>query len=1518
MSDSQALRKPITVAIGASSGGLEALKKFMGSVPENPGYAIVIVQHLAPDHKSSLAELLSKVSLIPITVVEDHETILLNKAYVIPPGTQLEIIDNQLRLKERDATHGNRYLIDKLFQSMAKDMSSRCIGVILSGSGEDGVFGVREIKAAGGVVLVQEPSTAQNQEMPLNAIKQNTVDKVLPPEAMPELIANYIKHPHTIEPINRDKEKENESSLHEISAVLRHHESFDLRQYKPGTILRRITRRMGLLGIEDYNSYLAHLRQYSEERRNLTKDLMIKVTDFFRDTTAFEVLESKVIEQIINNLRKDEEIRVWVAGCATGEEAYSLAILIREQLKKKNRHNSVRIFATDIDDESIAFARRGLYPSNISQTIPSDYLDRYFIKQSDYRFLIREEIREGISFARQNLTYDPPFSRLHLVSCRNLLIYLKREFQKNVLQNFYFSLLPEGSLFLGTSETISPAEDLFKPISAKWRIYKKQAGADKKVRIYTRLGMHSSPISFEKSLPKRINKGRDRRDSTYQALANIILPPTIVADGDDKILFRHGDLAEFTIVASGIPSLDVYNCLPKNYSSRIRGLIYKVRKSRKTQKFSITHTSSKEKAKTEVIVTVRLMTDYANFDENAIAISFEKEIEQLIANSDEESANNLPTESDSLALELAETKEELQNTIEELETSSEELKAAHEEALSTNEEIQSANEELEASTEELRSLNEELSTTNDQLKEKISDLRQAKDDTKNFFDSTNIATVFVNDRLEIQRFTPAAEELLKLGRNDFGRNLSTLPSPLIDAEIIEASRSVFQKFRPEKFEKSIGEEYHYDCSVTPYRTEDHRVNGIVLVFQDVTELRKLTKRAEFREKQQAALALLSQKALTETDTDSLLQQAVRQVAHVLDIDCCGIFGLDDEANQLKMVAGIGWEPGIVGNLILPNSIHTEVGYSLSQKNPLIVSNLANEKRFEPSSLAVDHNMKSLLSCVINHREPPFGFLGIYSKSEQCFSDDDANFITAICNLLSTALKAKEALENLKQSETRLQIAKDKGKLGVYEWDIINEKIVWDEFNKKIWGLRSKETPTYNDFESGVHPEDIERVNKAIEIAMNDFPNGRYQCHYRVINRLDRKIYWLEASGTVIFENKQPAWFVGMIVDVTEYKELLHKMENLVEQLEEADKKKNNFLSMLGHELRNPIGVVSGCLEDMKEEARVDTMIMSMAERNIDAVTRLLDDLLDLSRISREKIKIKKEQIDLTDLLEDCMYAVEKRFYAKKCKIESTLSDSIVLFADYVRLEQIFSNILNNAFKFSPQKSVIKLTATKSNNFAVIKIKDSGQGIEQKHLEKIFEPFYQENTTASDGLGVGLALVKKLVELHEGRVSAESLGKGEGTTITIELPLIEAITTDVAVQSQAGKDIFQGLKLLLIEDNEELAEITAGALTRRGCEVIVCHDGESGLQTALKEKPQVAIVDIEIPKLSGYEVAEELSARETFPALIALSGFGHQEARDKALASGFIEHFAKPIKFDKLAAAISEGLKNRAIKHHKKF
>jgi len=842
------------VGIGASAGGLAAFEAFFSGMPADadPNMAFVLVQHLAPDHNSILTDLVRRYTRMQVFEVQDGMAVQPNCAYIIPPNHDMAFLNGTLQLLAPAAPRGQRLPIDFFFRSLAQDQHERAIGVVLSGTGSDGTQGVRAIKGEGGMIMAQNPESTEYDGMPRSAIATGLVDFELPPAEMPAQIISYVAHafgkpPH---PATAPPHKA-ESALKKIFVLLRAQTGHDFSMYKPSTIHRRIDRRMAVHQIDTLNDYVKYLQQNPVEVEALFRDLLIGVTSFFRDPEAFKALEEQVIPKLFAGKPAGASVRVWSTGCSTGEEAYSLAILLQEHLETLKQSFNVQIFATDIDSIAIATARTGLYPASIAADISPERLGRFFLAESDgSMYRINKSIRDMLVFSEHDLVRDPPFSRLDLISCRNLMIYMGGELQKRLIPIFRYALNPGGFMFLGTSETVGEFGDMFATLDRKLKLYQRKDDIHGTRR--TALGHFLPFTSMEGKASQTSGKtpatGKlPLRELAEQAILNQITLVGVLVNAQGVILYLHGRTGMYLEPAPG--EAGVNNILKMAREGLRRDLTTALHKATVTKETvrceGLRIKTNGHFTMANLIVCPVLTNINSTLEDTLFLVLLEETSDAATPVATESAVPPLGVDCDAdadvdarisaLKQELRAKEEYLQTTNEELETSNEELKSSNEEMQSINEELQSSNEELETSKEELQSVNEELATVNAELQTKVTDLSQANNDMNNLLAGTGIATVFVDHQLRILRFTPAATQIINMIISDVGRPVRHIVSNLVGYDSLVAdAQAVLDTLTPKEVEVETTEGKWYTMRIRPYRTLDNVIEGAVITFFDIT------------------------------------------------------------------------------------------------------------------------------------------------------------------------------------------------------------------------------------------------------------------------------------------------------------------------------------------------------------------------------------------------------------------------------------------------------------------------------------------------------------------------------------------------------------------------------------------------------------------------------------------------------------------------------------------------------------
>ena len=827
------------VGIGASAGGLAAMEVFFKNIPADNKMetAFILIQHQAPDRKSILSKLIERYTKLPVYNVEDGMMVEQDSIYIVPPNRDIEFIKGRFHLKE--LTVPRRTCIDYIFRSIARDQQEKAICIVLSGNGTDGSLGLKEIKGEGGMVMAQDPETADYDGMPRSAIATGMVDFVLPPAEMPAQLISYIKNKFEGKPLwTSPLDVKTMDSLNKIFFLLKSQTRHDFYHYKKNTILRRIERRMAVNQIARIEDYACYLEQNSKEIDTLFRELLIGVTSFFRDPDAFDILKKQVIPQIFFNKSPGDTIRVWVPGCSTGEEAYSIAILIREHLDTIKQYFNVQIFATDIDSRAVELARTGIYPANIAADVSPERLTRCFALDRDGHFYqIEKSIREMLIFAEQSLIQDPPFSRLDLISCRNLLIFMDVSLQKNVLYLFHYALNHNGFLFLGSSETIGELSGLFNTVDMKWKIYQNQGIAISRPNLRTLASSATMKSETISQLPGyRQKKSKPGiRELVEKYLLKKKTPPCVVINKLGDIFYIHGRTGKYLEPAPGENRMNILQMAREGLRVKLTAAMRKA--AAQNEPVYCQRVCIIGNGETNVVnLTVIPFSEVTPDESNLIMVIFEEVVLPEGENQWREEAAALEFAAEdehifSLERELQQKEEHLKTVIEELETSNEELQ-------STNEEFQSTNEELETSKEELQSVNEEIMTVNMDLQNKIEELSQANNDLNNMLTGTDVGVVFVDCQMRVQRFTPAAVQIINLIHTDLGRPLGHISTNLTgNIPLDKYVQAVIDNTMPQELEAQTREGRYYLIRILPYRTLENAIEGAVLTFIDITEQR---------------------------------------------------------------------------------------------------------------------------------------------------------------------------------------------------------------------------------------------------------------------------------------------------------------------------------------------------------------------------------------------------------------------------------------------------------------------------------------------------------------------------------------------------------------------------------------------------------------------------------------------------------------------------------------------------------
>ncbi len=1120
------------VALAASAGGLDALKRFLGRAPEDGGMAYVVIQHLDPERPSLLPELLARVTQMPVEQVTEPMPLRPNHVYVIPPNRFLSVHDGTLVPIEPDKPRGQRMPADYFFTRLVDELGERAVGVVLSGMDGDGSHGLRAIRAGGGMTFAQSPEQAEFSSMPTKAVQTQRVDRVADAEQLPGAIAELIRSRDQLGvAVARDAPGPDQEALdqviQQVIAILQEKTRHDFGAYKRPTLRRRVQRRMALNFIQDANEYVRLIRTDEHEADLLLQDLLISVTHFFRDPEVFRYLADECVGQMCERLEGDEPLRLWVPGVATGEEAYTLLMLLHEHFEKTRSRCRIQVFATDIDSRALQVARAGVYPLSIRADVSPERLEKYFVEEaSGYR--VRKSLREQVTFAEHNVLQDPPYSKLHLISCRNLLIYLEPRMQRRMLGLFHFALRPSGLMVLGPSELVGQEMDeYFKPLSTPLRIYERLKAGGYALGRLERGGDrgHTPPRYRTKHRVRRTPSGVSQ--AAQRMLLSVSETCGVVVDSQFRVRTIHGDASPYLRLPEGEVDLDLMQLAPVALRGKLRLLLRQLtdpetdggEDAPARRSVSGTTRMASSGRRRSVRITIRPILDA---DEQGLCLVVFEPVS--VRDSPGGPADGAAGNGKGLAeleQELHDTRHELSEVIEQLETSNEELRASGEEVVSVNEELQSTNEELETSKEELQSINEELSSVNAELQEKVTELTTANDDLHNLLAASDTPKVFLGERLELTRFTPTAGELLGLGEPDIGRPLSELRM-LAQMVAEDGAREVLGSGSSQQVTLDGRDGRTRQVRRLPYQTSGGRVAGVIVTFNDVTDLVQWARQAEL-------LGELGRLGATTADLQEVLDAAAYTVREALRTDYAKLLQRLPNGS-FRLVAGIGWRLSVDKGPQVPAD--SQAGHTFDTGEPVRVANVARETRFAHSELLTSHGVVSGVSVKVERSDGPgWGVLGSHCRSEREFGDQEVLFMQSVADLVGAWIARHEAQERAKAAARRLKLANRAANVGTWSVDLRTGLDTRDASLNRMLGLAPREsTQPVDDYLQRVHPE---YRNDAEAMIQRTIERGEpFDIVLRLV-REDGSTIWVRDRGErIVSKAGQPIGLTGAVVDIT--------------------------------------------------------------------------------------------------------------------------------------------------------------------------------------------------------------------------------------------------------------------------------------------------------------------------------------------------------------------------------------------------
>ena len=1519
------------VGIGASAGGLQALEEFFENMPADSGAAFIVIQHLSPDFKSLMKELLERRTRMTVHRVEEGMKIAPNNIYLIPPGKNLRVTKGKFHLSEQQARkiHGViSFPINIFFRSIADSYAEQATGIVLSGTGSDGTQGLQSIKEAGGTVLVQDPNTAEFDGMPTNAIATGIVDRVLSPVKIAQLLYEFLTSPLNTEDIERSHSLIIDSRrIKKITDLLVEHQQLDFSHYKKSTISRRIYRRCQIVSCENVDEYIKLLENSEEEREILNNELLINVTRFFRDPTAWTHLEKFVLVPLIEKAKPGEELRFWITACSTGEEAYSLGMLIDETISKFDKQIKVKIFATDVDRLALEKAALGSYPEIIANDVSEQKLNKYFVYR-DGNYQVTRQLREMMIFAPHDLTKDAAFTRMHLVTCRNMMIYLEPDLQQQVIRNIHFSLNLNGMLFLGEAENLGDLEDEFICLNKKWKIYQKRRNVRLPLLIKNlRRGGHTSLLRSTTPASSK-SPYEPMLEETLKAVLGDRDALCMIVNREYELLHVYGNSEGILSIPQGKLTKEVIQMVVPALKLPLNTALH--RATKKDQPILYTG--------------IQLSPEQENSRQVSLKVTYRESNKQvgdfLIVNIENEDRPPVPPAGElfqpdartsqrvfQLEFELKQTRENLQAVIEELETTNEEQQA-------TNEELVASNEELQSTNEELHSVNEELHTVNTQYQSKIQQLVELNNDVDNLLQSSDIGVVFLDMELKIRKFTSAATKAISLVESDVGRPLNHLAHNMDVSDLIELLEETISTETAIEREVSLNDgNKSLLMRINPYRTENNVLEGIVLTFVDISEI------TEVQEQLQAAYRNLQQEIKERQKIEDSLRQSKERFRNLIETSSDWVWEIDSDgiytyaSPRIKEL--LGYEPAeIIGKTPFDLMSEAEAARVINEFGEVA-------RQYLPFECIVNVNLhKDGHEVIVETSGVPIfdrdnnwcGYRGIdRDVSERQYNQDllKRNF-----KLLQTIINATPDVIFVKDKEGRYQWA-NKALADIFELSV--EQIIGkkdrDLFPESVWAK-------------------IEADDRQI------FESRQISTYEETIQIGDRPVSYLTTKTVYEDDNGEPLGVVGIARDINNFKQTEAILQRANLELEErvsartselarakeaaeaANQAKSVFIANVSHELRTPLNSILGFAQILLHKSRLNQEQQNQIETIYESgkhLLTLINDILHLAKIEAGKLKLQFEEFDFATFVDRLLTIIRVEAETKNLDlIYQPLSDlPTTIGGDETRLRQVLLNLLSNAVKFTEtgrivlkigyvedftdsehsltdeEPAIIGDRQNMESRLIRFQIEDTGIGIPSPKLKEIFLPFQQsfQHSLNQEGTGLGLTISQDIIKEMGGKIKVTSTpNKGSIFWFDLSLPIVKASSLESKTQTRDNFPV--GIKgkvpvILVIDDNHNNRSVLTSLFIPLGCPVWEADNGEQGITQARTHQPDVIIFDYALPGIDGRETLARIQQELDSHKILAIGMSASYVELENRIGDVFLP---KPVNIKKMLKLLASHLK----------